>query len=544
MADVESEQPVDAYASDQAAMYSGEDDFDAYGDDAYAEADEDQPTDDSPGPMAHSMNSLSSPKSKTARGGYPEGTTQSTMASTMPAIERPADWPFSHRPVQPSHQQQWQENTMQRLNHAKAIAQDAKYQLSKNDRAHKDSARRHDNATTTLHRQLRTKISASQDLAKALEDRADSIEDSIRQTSDCLFNLQRACRSKWAPLNVCERRLELRDGRPLQELVRDHFQEALEHERQTLIEGRQEISDQIQGTKEMLASLEAMKQECIEDLQHKRHGMRIDRSCLNPDKPHGKESDRFFLPALPEVTNYQLPPSPKDAEPGSGTVHEGFRVANTRTLLSRAIRLEENSMRLCNENDAAMLHTKRECSRANAAVCASMARKLQEVEKLKRHLEGQIADTDETIAEAEGSLAKIKKKIDSHEAPLRCLNKQFSLRDRRTDREHIRDPVTDDMEGHLESVKKSVKNLTAKWQSTKNILDHLKASRRAMQEDLKCKMIAWKIDDSCRKVTPKKAIELDRLDPRGGRCHPDAKKNPAGRFQSILDGEFGTSFYG
>merc|ERR1712151_426035 len=106
---------------------------------------------------------------------------------------------------------------------------------------------------------------------------------------------------------------------------------------------------------------------------------------------------------------------------------------------------------------------------------------------------------------------------------------------RRSDSEHIRDGVTDDMEGHLDEVKKNVKVLTDKWQATKNILDHLKASKQQMTEDLRCKSIALKIDDSCRKVTPKKAIELDRLDPRGGRCHPDAKKKAAGRQALPLD---------
>jgi hypothetical protein len=529
MSELETEQPVDAAPMDAGGDYPDE----AYGPDEGADIFEDDLSNDPPGMMPDSM---SAPKSKPGRGGYSGEATQSTMAST--AMERPPDYLYTHRPVQPAHNAEWQDNTMRRLAHAKALHHDAHFQLQKNDRAHSQSARRHNDATTTVHKQLRTKISASQDLVKALEDRTESIEDSIRQTGECLFQLQRALRSKWAPLNVCERRLELRDGRPLQELVRDHFQEALEHERQTLIEGRQELSDQVQGTKEMLASLEAMKQECIEDLQHKRHGMRIDRSCLNPDKPHGKEPDRFFLPALPEVTNYHLPPSPKDTDPGTGHVHEGGRVSKTRTLLSRAMRLEENAMRLCNENDACMLHTKRECSRANAATCASMERRIHDVENLKRQIEGHINETEQTMSEAEASLAKIKKKLDSHEAPLRCLNKQFSLRDRRTDREHIRDPVTDDMENHIDAVKKSVKILTAKWQSTKNILDHLKASRQQLQEDLKCKMLAWKIDDSCRKVTPKKAIELDRLDPRGGRCHPDAKKAPSGRFQAILDDEF------
>merc|ERR1740138_534943 len=99
------------------------------------------------------------------------------------------------------------------------------------------------------------------DLIKGLEDRIESVEDTIRQVGECLFQLQRAHRSKWAPLNVCERRLELRDTRPLQELVRDHTQEALEHERQTLIESRQELSEQIASSKEALLSLDKLKHE-------------------------------------------------------------------------------------------------------------------------------------------------------------------------------------------------------------------------------------------------------------------------------------------
>lgn len=516
---IEAQEPVDtaAYSQDE-----GENIF------------EDKLLGDAEGVVSHSLSS--SPK-KSARGAGFEIATQSTMASST-ALEGHPAWPNTHRPVQPAHQREWQDNTIQRLSLARALNRDAQFQISKNDRVHSQSARRHVDATTTVHKQLKNKIAASQDLAKALEDRTDSIEYSIRQTSECLFHLQRACRSKWAPLNICERRLELRDGRPLHELVRDCLQEALEHERQTLIEARQELSDQIQGTKEMLASLEAMKQECAEDVKHKRHAMRIDRCCLNPDKPQGKESDRVFLPPLPEVTNYHLPPSPKDSDPGTGHVHEGGRQGNTRILISRAMRLEESAMRLCNENDAAMLHTKRECSRANAATCVSMDRRLQEIEKFKRQLEAQLSETDQTIADGEASLAKTKKKLDSHEHPLRCLNKQFSLRDQRTEREHIRDAVTDNMESHLDVVKKSVKVLTSKWQSTKNMLDHLKAARQQIQEDIKSKTIAWKIDDACRKVTTKKAIELDRLDPRGGRCHPDTKKSPSQRFQAILDDDF------
>jgi len=513
------------------------DDYDEYENDAGFEGGED-PTDADP-MQGNTDNSgyPSSPVKPKKMSQEPE-TTQSTMAPTSEQFSRSADWPFSHRPVQPAHAQEWHDNTLQRLNLAKALARDAQFQFSKNERATGDASKSGTGGMSTVQKQLRVKINSTQDIATALQERIDSIEDTTRQAGECLFQLQRAHRSKWAPLNVCERRLELRDGRPLQELVRDHFQEALEHERQTLIEARQELADQIQGTKEMLSSLEAMKQEVIGDLQQKRHAMRIDRSCLNPDKPHGKEPDRFFLPALPEVVNYSLPPSPRDTARGTGEAHERNRQAGAKTLISRAARLEENAMRLCNENDAAMLHCKRECSRANAATTVAMDRRTQDVAKLKNQLEGAIQETDNTILEAERSLQKTKKKLDGHEAPLRCLNKQFSLRDRRTDREAIRDPVTDDMESQLDAVKKSVAALTKKWQSTKSILDHLKASKQQMVEDLKCKTIAWKIDDCCRKVTPKKAIELDRMDPRGGRCHPDAKKTASGRFHAILDDEF------
>merc|ERR1719169_288703 len=117
-----------------------------------------------------------------------------------------------------------------------------------------------------------------------------------------------------------------------------------------------------------------------------------------------------------------------------------------------------------------MIHTKRECSRANAATCFCMDRANHGTEHLKQELEAHIKQVDKTIAEVERSLVKTKKKLDSHTAPLRALNKQFVLRDRRTDRENIRDPVTEDMESHLDSVKKSVSVLTKKWQSTKNIL--------------------------------------------------------------------------
>mmetsp|Transcript_61358 Transcript_61358/g.142803 ORF Transcript_61358/g.142803 Transcript_61358/m.142803 type:complete len:470 (-) Transcript_61358:47-1456(-) len=414
----------------------------------------------------------------------------------------------------------WEKRTVDSLNHAKALTQHAMKSVLDNTTVHGHTQRQLHANTNTVSHTIRKKIGNTQDMVKALEDRIESVEDTIRQVGECLFQLQRAFRSKWSTLNVCERRLQLRDGRPQQELIRDACQDALEHERQTLVESRQEIADHVDSLKEMLISLEKVKGELIDDMQHKRHALRIDRSCLDTRTPASARQirDRFVLPVLQEVVHYGGPPSPKEAEFGSGHQQEEARQVTAKELIGKAVQREEDAMRLCNESDAVMIHTKRECTRACNQAQAELTRRVDETQHLRRQLEAQIHETDEAIAQMEMSLVGTKKKMESHEQPLRALDKQFAMRSGRTEREGIRDPVHDELEGHLDTVKKNVKTLTDKWQATKDMLDQLRATKQRLQEDFRCKCVAAKIDDACIKVTAKKAIELDRKDPRGGRC--------------------------
>lgn len=449
------------------------------------------------------------------------------------------DWDGSNRrQVQPDSHIRSEEATLSALSKAKALQKEALNQMKDNEGNMAMAHERTRAGQGHVAHKLKGKINNTQDLIKGIEDRIESVEDTIRQTGECLFQLQRAYRSKWAPLNVCERRLELRDTRPLPELIRDHFQVALEHERQTLIEARQELADQVQATKEMLMALEAMKKQLMDDLGHKRHSGRIDRACLNPNdpkKPTGKKTERFFLPALTEVSHYQLPSSPKGEQPGTGEEHEGNRQTATRALIGKAVKLEESAMRLCNENDAAMLHTKRESTHASQQTQTTMTRRIEEIKELKEKLENQLSETIDTKMEGERSLMKIKKKLDSHEQPLQALNKQFALRDQRTSKEGIRDPVHDEMESQLDTLKSAVKMLTGKWQATQDMMEKLDASKRELIEDIRCKNLAGKIDDLCFKVTPKKAMELDKMDPRSGRVNHSKKQSPSGRFQALVD---------
>merc|ERR1712216_905689 len=144
-------------------------------------------------------------------------------------------------------------------------------------------------------------------------------------------------------------------------------------------------------------------------------------------------------------------------------------------------------------------------------------------------------ETDETIVQAEMSLAKTKKQLDAHEAPLRTLDTQFAMQSKSA-QQGSRDIVQEDLEVHLDSVKKNVSALATKWENTKQVVDQLRFAKQRLLEDYRYKSAALKIDDACMKVTPRKAIELDRNDPRGGRCisrqtprqakrHPDAHDN-------------------
>lgn len=421
----------------------------------------------------------------------------------------------------------WEQQTVDKLHHAKNLTKQAVQSIMESD-AVLGAAQKFTGHTNVVTTTIKKKIGRSQDLCKALEDRIESVEDTVRQAGECLFQLQRAQRCKWGPLNVCERRLELRDGRPIQELIRDHCQEALESERTVLMEARAALADQTDRMKEQLLVLDRILGELREDLQHKRHGLRIDRSCLSPRKPSaGKE--RLVLPALQDVAHYGAPPSPKDTEPGTGQQHEEGRHEGTQRLVSRAVRAEEDTIRLTNESDALIMSTRRECSRASNQVQVELAKRSEEMNVMKKQLEAQMVETDETIAQTELSLGKTKQTLESHDRPLRALDKQFAARQKRTSREGIRDPVHDEMEGHLETLKQNVRALTTKFQNSKDILEQLRISKQHLLQDYRNKIQAQKIDDACIKVTPRKSMEMDRMDPRGGRCKEPPKRRQRNR---------------
>jgi hypothetical protein len=389
------------------------------------------------------------------------------------------------------------------------------------------------NTITKVAHTIKKKVGLTGDLIGSLEDRVESLDDTIRQCREIVSSLQRAHRSKWAILNVCERRLELRKERPLEELTKDSCQERLEQERTTLIEARQELSGMVDAMKERLLVLDRTRALLLEDLQHKRHGLRIDRSCLPSCRKKtgssGATSARggalAELPALSDQGHGGTPPAASPQRPvsspsqGSSPGHrlELNRQQETKQLLAHAHKVEEESMRVMNAGDAVMLHTKYECDEATGRIGPELSRRVGETAALKQRLEKQVRDTEDTIVQVENTLQHTKERILLHDRPMRALDERLHARSFRTKREHIRDTVHEEMEEEWKSLKKSAQCQGKKFEATREVLEQLMASKKQLLEDIRLKAASLKIDDACLRVTPQKAIELDRMDPRGGR---------------------------
>lgn len=434
----------------------------------------------------------------------------SAYSPDFPACRELAELP-RHGSDRPADIVAWEKNAYSKLQEAKQLSHEVRGQLVQNSMSRLPRKFRENVQTGFV-----TKMGGSSDLAKALQDRLYSVENTIRTVGQNLLSLQRARQAKWAPLGVCEKRLELREGRPLQELLTDYLQEALESEHKCLESSRQELADFISATKDMLATLGATKEDLMQDMHNKRLSRRIDRTCYLDGGRRTPDSDRLVLPTLAEVHHYGSPPSPKGAEPGTGPANDEKWNTDTRALLARAIRTEEDAIHLCNANDAAMLRTKHAAANADAHSTAMLARRIKEYEDMKRRLDDQVVETEAMMCSAERSLLKTRQRLHTHQDQLHILSKQFALREGRAHPEHIRDGVHEKLEDHLGGIKASAKALSEQVDGTQELLDRLTATRHKLMEDLRCKTIALRIDDACLKTQPTKlAIQPQKARPHG-----------------------------
>ncbi|CAJ1452600.1 unnamed protein product [Effrenium voratum] len=136
---------------------------------------------------------------------------------------------------------------------------------------------------------LRKRVAMTEGLIQNLLRRIEGTGALIRRVDQSLYLLSQNRQSLDGPIEICERRLLIRTQRPEEESVQDDFQQALEHEEQVLASGNKHLNAYIEAGNQLHEALQAAKIEMVEDLQFKKHALRLEKSALQFDPYHGRD---------------------------------------------------------------------------------------------------------------------------------------------------------------------------------------------------------------------------------------------------------------
>jgi len=287
-----------------------------------------------------------------------------------------------------------------------------------------------------------------------------TVDTANQRAAQCISRVGHGQQTKWAPLKVCEWRLALRARRPTRELFRDQVTEALEIEQQALLDSRVKLSAVVKEGKAFLEDCEANKARLCRIVRM----MVLMGTAKVPPLLSDMGSPRS--PSSPSSP----PPEGEEASPASPK--KPAVPTDSPGLLKRAGELEEMALRYVAKADASIKHQKSRVEKAREVVDNCFQKRWKENEELKKSLEKQIQEMVKADGEAEKALFRMKKRIDHY--------------------------------GEVE--------LQPKYDAAQAILAKIRESKVVLEDDLHHKMVAMKIDESCRKITPERtAVPPEQL---------------------------------
>mmetsp|Transcript_38121 Transcript_38121/g.113847 ORF Transcript_38121/g.113847 Transcript_38121/m.113847 type:complete len:459 (+) Transcript_38121:3-1379(+) len=284
--------------------------------------------------------------------------------------------------------------------------------------------------------------------AKELGRRTTSIRDMTLKLLSATLELQHECSKKFGIMTVCKKRMVMREKRPQEESFRDQVDEALAHEWQTLVTSRER--------------LQALSRDC----EQLRERMERTRHLFTTGASRGNVATRLQKSAsLPSLTASRPRSSPTmaleedpDRNPSSNHLME-----SSGPLLGQAAELVQTV-------GAAIAKSEDECSRATNSVTTALDRRRAETEELIKGLRGQRTEILGTITDAEKRIVGLQRR---------------SIR-------------VDKTEEDAAATKKQLRD-------AERLVAHLKEVKEQMEEDLRKKVAALKVDESCRTLTKVRA---------------------------------------
>jgi len=294
-------------------------------------------------------------------------------------------------------------------------------------------------------KQVRSRMQENLGSIRFSEKRIQGSDEAITKASSCLRKLQHERYARYAALQVCDRRLELRQERPEEEQVKDIAQEALESEQKTLTVARQQLFELEEQARNLLKELSGIRNRLTADAANRRFAVELDRAAIISISTGGGATSA-------PVHGHDM------LEAGADNP------LDTKELHKKAVDLEESVDQLCQKTDSKIFQTRQECLRSSAKVENALMHNCKNLSDLGKELKDQAKEVDYTILQAERSLWRNKKKVGAND-----------------------------------------KVAQSKFDSTTSLLGDLRQTRQMLQNDIACKTVSLVVDENCRKVTPQKA---------------------------------------
>lgn len=365
----------------------------------------------------------------------------------------------------PENYQQWASFSKTNLAKAHNLANEVLDQLRQNEAAevaNKEALeagikREKDRVRVKVH----TKVKAHSELINCTQRQMRDIEDALVQSEGVQFRLTHERYAQFANQIVCERRLELRKGRPAQETFNDATQTALERERQVLMKARETLVDYGNEAQKFLKELRSIRCELSKDTGSRRLAISHDLATLRP-------------------LQQQPPPSQATTPKAGGTSTNGDAVLlpecghrvstklETQQFIQRSADLVVNVYALKRRAENLIQAIRAEAAEAIKRVEQALAKRTRELSEVQKKFQALILEVEHAKMAAERALETAEERLDPAGGDAAQQEKVATLRT-------------------------AVANLTK--------------TKHDLVEDLRQKIAALNIDNSCRRCTPQVACE-------------------------------------
>lgn len=312
--------------------------------------------------------------------------------------------------------------------------------------------------------------------------RLHSLEDVVTQATNAKLACEHSMKDKWGAIKVNEWRLNLRSKRPPKELYKDILQQALEHEQHILAKAFEDLGNaaakmmQWQGALEEAVgkvgrSLDNLKSR--DDLNGtvtpagvplelpplpNRRGVKAAAATSSAEGDAAADSE----PVSPTSAATTEPLSPLSPVPPSGP-EAPAAAAPTETqpqFLARVVKFQAKAKRAIKDAEAVLEKAGKLCNEASDKVTNAMKKREAELASLKREIEGQLEETSSAIYMAEKAVLRAKARTNQPDGA----------------------------------------NFETQAATAESVLDRLVSSKKALEEDLRCKMASQKVDMQCKRI--------------------------------------------